>query len=236
MIEPRTLLIVLRQQLKALEDDIRDHLGEQPERDAELRADWQAARDSGRVAAAYPQWRDEEITQAAVHWVLACVFLRVIEDQSLVDRPWLSGATQALRELAQDRHDQYFRQHPLHSDRDYLIHCFEDAARLPALGGLFDRAHNPLWRIRPSGDGAMALLGLWRAVDPDRGTLRLDFSAGPASARTSAPGLEQGSADGVFAARGRLAEAAPTNRRLGRRQEAQHPPARAPNRSGQGAT
>jgi hypothetical protein len=176
MIDAANLLSALRRQLKALEDDIREHLDEQPALDAALRADWQAAGDANRVAAAYPQWRDEEITQAAVHWVLACGFLRFIEDNGLVDRPWLSGATGALRDLAQDRHEQYFRRHPLHSDRDYLRHCFEDAAALPALGGLFDRAHNPLWRIAPSGDGAMGLLGLWRAMDPDTGNLYHDFT------------------------------------------------------------
>jgi hypothetical protein len=175
VISAANLLSALRRQLKALEDDIREHLDEQPTLDATLRADWQAAGDANRVASAYPQWRDEEITQAAVHWVLACVFLRFIEDNGLVDRPWLSGATPALRDLAQDRHEQYFQHHPLHSDRDYLLQCFEDAAALPALGGLFDRAHNPLWRIAPSGDGAMAVLGLWQAVDPDTGEVRFDF-------------------------------------------------------------
>ncbi len=176
MIEGRLLLGGLRQLLTPLRDDLRDRIGEDAALEAGLRADWTQARDRGRTGAAYADWLEDEITQAAVHWVLACVFLRFIEDNGLVERPWLSGATRALRDLAQDRHEQYFRAHPLHSDRDYLLHCFEDAAALPALGGLFDRAHNPLWRIAPSGDGAMALLGLWRAVDPDTGALHHDFT------------------------------------------------------------
>ena len=176
MIEGRLLLGGLRQLLTPLRDDLRDRIGEDTALEAGLRADWTQARDRGRTGAAYADWLEDEITQAAVHWVLACVFLRFIEDNGLVERPWLSGATRALRDLAQDRHEQYFRAHPLHSDRDYLLHCFEDAAALPALGGLFDRAHNPLWRIAPSGDGAMALLGLWRAVDPDTGALHHDFT------------------------------------------------------------
>ena len=109
-------------------------------------------------------------------WVLACVYLRFIEDNVLCERPWLSGATQAQRNLAQDRYEQFFRARPLDSDEHYLRACFEEAARLPAMGGLFDPNHNPLWRIGATGDGAKALLDLWRAVDPDTGRVLFGFA------------------------------------------------------------
>ncbi len=177
MIDSRKLLDALRKVLKQVEDYAREHIDSQPDLEAGLRAEWQQARDSGRVGSSYHDWRDEEITQAAVHWVLACVYLRFIEDNGLCERPWLSGATRAQRDLAQDRYEQHFRARPLDSDEHYLRACFEDAARLPAMGGLFDRNHNPLWRIGATGDGAKALLDLLRAVDPDTGQVKFDFRA-----------------------------------------------------------
>ena len=37
------------------------------------------------------EWRDGEITQAAVAWVLACVFVRFLEDNGLIDQALISG-------------------------------------------------------------------------------------------------------------------------------------------------
>jgi len=176
MIDSRKLLDALRKLMTGLEQDLRERIDFQTGLETLLRGEWQQARDSGRVGSAYAQWQEEEVTQAAVHWVLACVFLRFIEDNGLCERPWLSGATKPQRDLAQDRHEQFFRAHPMESDREYLLDCFAEAARLPAMGGLFDPAHNPVWRLGPSGDGAMALLGFWRTVNPDTGEVLHDFT------------------------------------------------------------
>jgi len=181
VIDSRRLLDALRRLLRQLEDDLRQRIEARADLDARLRAEWQAARDTGRVGASFADWREEEITQAAAHWVLACVFLRFLEDNRLVERPYLSGATKTQRDLAQDRHEQFFRRRPTDSDREYLLACFEEVAALPALRGLFDPAHNPLWRLGLSGDGAMALLGFWRAVDPDTGQVLHDFTDLPPS-------------------------------------------------------
>nr|MCU0937378.1 hypothetical protein [Gammaproteobacteria bacterium] len=86
MIDSRKLLDTLRKVLKQIEDYAREHIDSQPDLEAGLRAEWQQARDSGRVGSSYHDWRDEEITQAAVHWVLACVYLRFIEDNGLCER------------------------------------------------------------------------------------------------------------------------------------------------------
>ncbi len=39
----------------------------------------------------FEEWRDGEITQAAVAWVLACVFVRFLEDNGLIDQALISG-------------------------------------------------------------------------------------------------------------------------------------------------
>lgn len=174
MIDAKALLTDLKRLLRTLETDIRDRVEGSPQEDG-LRADWQAARDAKRTAQTFAAWLDEEVTQAAVHWVLACVFLRFVEDNGLVERPWLSGPGERL-ELARDRHDSWIRANPTGEERDFLLDCFAEAAELPGLGALFDRRHNPLWRLPVSGDGAIALRGFWQKRDPDSGALLHDFT------------------------------------------------------------
>ncbi|GLR78913.1 BREX-2 system adenine-specific DNA-methyltransferase PglX (plasmid) [Azospirillum oryzae] len=181
MIDATALLKDLKRLLRALETDIRERVTGTA-LDAELRADWQAARDAKRTAQAYTAWLDEEVTQAAVHWVLGCVFLRFVEDNGLVDRPWLSGPGERL-EMARDRHEAWFRANPTGEERDFLLACFAEAAELPGLGALFDRRHNPLWRLPVSGDGAILLREFWQRRDPDSGVLVHDFTDGDLGTR-----------------------------------------------------
>ncbi|MEF8717024.1 MAG: hypothetical protein V5B44_04485 [Candidatus Accumulibacter necessarius] len=95
MIDAKVLLADLTRLLKRLEDDLRERAlspaSEVPELRAQLQAEWQAARDAERTAETFETWVDQVITQAGVHWLLSCVFLRFIEDNKLVDRPWLGG-------------------------------------------------------------------------------------------------------------------------------------------------
>lgn len=177
MIHAPQLLSDLTRQLKRLEDDLRARIAELPELDAALRAEWRAARDADRCAEPFESWADQVITQAGVHWLLSCVFLRFIEDNQLVDRPWLSGSPDSGRlALARDRHEAYFRAHPLESDRDYLLAAFREAGTLHGLQTFFDQAHNPVFRLGISGDAAMTLRQFWQAVDPASGALVHDFT------------------------------------------------------------
>ena len=177
MINAPRLLADLTRQLKRLEDDLRQRIGEQPDIDASLRAEWQTARDAKRCAETFESWADQVITQAGVHWLLSCVFLRFIEDNQLVDRPWLSGTPESGRlALARDRHEAYFRAHPLESDREYLLAAFREAGKLPGLHTFFDEAHNPVFRIGISGDAAMAMRQFWQQVNTDTGALVHDFT------------------------------------------------------------
>ncbi len=169
MIDARRLLADLQKLLKQLEADIRQRIDEQPVVIRELQAEWQQARDSKRISRTFFDWLEDAVTQAGVHWILATVFLRFLEDNGYLERPFLFGSAANSQALARDRHEVYFRANPSHSDREYLLASFAEASQLPGLKGLFDLRHNPLFRLGVSGDGAMALLGFWRKIDPDTG-------------------------------------------------------------------
>ncbi len=176
MINAAALLRDLKRLTTTIESDLRERLAATPDLDASLDKEWQAARNAGRMAATLHDFKEEAITQAAVHWLLMGVFIRFLEDNGLIDRPWLSAASPAHRALAQDRHESYFRAHPGDSDLEYLLAAYRDVGRLPGLGPLFDERQNPLFRLAVSGDGAMAIVGFWQKIDPDTGTLRHEFS------------------------------------------------------------
>ncbi len=175
MIDRLRLLGDLKPLLATLEDDLRARLGAHDELDAGWRAEYEAAREARRTGDAYAAWRDQQLTQVGVAWLLGCVFLRFLEDNALVDAPGLAGPGERL-EQAVERHLLYFREHPELSDREYLLSLFEAAAGLPGASEVFDPAHNPLWRLGPSGDGARALLDFWQQRDPDSGELIHDFT------------------------------------------------------------
>src|SRR3954466_3228488 len=115
-----TLLKDLRGQVAALEADLRERSETVEEYRSALKAEYVAARDAQRIAATYTAWRDERVTQIAVAWVLATVFVRFCEDNGLVESAWIAGPGERLRE-AEDRHNIHFQQHPEQNDRDWLI-------------------------------------------------------------------------------------------------------------------
>lgn len=177
MINAPQLLADLKRRLTGLEDDLRERINTLPDLKASLQAEWQAARDANRTAEPFETWADQVITQAGVHWLLSCVFLRFIEDNSLVNRPWIGGTPDSGRlNLARDRHEAYFREYPLKSDREYLLACFSEAGNLPGLHTFFDQAHNPVFRLGISGDAAMTLRQFWQQQDPNTGALLHDFT------------------------------------------------------------
>lgn len=175
MINPNQLLTDLQAQCRKLETDLRRQVDENTELNERLQADYQAARKAERTAATFNTWLDNEITQSAVAWILACAFVRFAEDNSLIRSPLLAGPGDNLRR-ARDAAREYFRSAPTDHDRHYLHHCFGQMAELPAVAGLFDRDHNPLFRFPPSPEGARDLLTFWQQVDPDSGELRHDFT------------------------------------------------------------
>lgn len=175
MIDARALTADLRRLVTRLEDDMRGHIDATPDLAARVRAEHSAAMKAGRTANDLDVWRDEQITFAAVAWVLACVFVRFCEDNALISQARLAGPGERLTH-AQDTTTHYFQQHPSHSDREYLLWVFEEAAALPGMRELLDRAHNPLHQLPPSVDGARELLAFWRSTDPQSAALVHDFN------------------------------------------------------------
>lgn len=168
------LLKDLKTQLGRLQDDLRQRASDVAEIDQALRAEYAAATRARRTADTFETWREDPITQAGVAWVLGTVFVRFLEDNGLIE-PRLSGVGDN-RRFALDRHAAYFQQHPLETDREYLLHVFHEVGQLPAGREIFDEHHNPLWRLTPSGDAVKDLVELWQRIDPGTGTVAHELS------------------------------------------------------------
>lgn len=162
--------------VKRLEDDLRKRCDAEPAVDAPLKAQYADAIAKKRTALTYKAWREEELTQIAVAWVLGCVFVRFLEDNELVETPKLSGPGARLQR-ARDEHEVFFRSLPQdNTDRGYLIEIFEEVGKLPGMREFFDKKHNPLWLAAPSGDACRELLQFWQKTDPKTGALLHDFT------------------------------------------------------------
>jgi hypothetical protein len=175
LIDAKRLLDDLKRLLRVLEGDLRERAGAVAEMNVTLQREHRAARDAGRTGEAFEVWREGMLTQAAVAWLLACVFVRFMEDNGLVEEAFLSGPGER-RSQAADRQILYFQQHPLESDRDYLYDVFRTAQKLPAVAKLFDEYHSPIWAYSISGDEAKGLIAFWRQVVPETGALVHDFT------------------------------------------------------------
>lgn len=171
------LLKDLQRQVKVLEEDLRERAGHE-EFDARLRGEWQAAKDAKRVARAYEVWLEDQVTQAAVAWVLGTVFVRFCEDNALVDEPWIAEAESGT-ERATDRQGEYYAKYPTHTARDWLLVAFRELGEASTVtAGLFDERYNPLWTITPSEEAARGLIGFWRMPGEGGKGVRHDFRDG----------------------------------------------------------
>ncbi|TIL48219.1 BREX-2 system adenine-specific DNA-methyltransferase PglX [Mesorhizobium sp.] len=174
MVDARRLLADLKKLRKKLEEDLRRHHNGSPGR-AAVEAEWREARETKRSADTFETFFGAAVDQAAVHWILALVFLRFLEDNLLLDRPLIAGPGERL-EVSQLRQRDWFRTRPEDSDVEYLLAVFAEVAHLPGLAGLFDPAHNPLFQLPISGDGAIALFDFFRQRSPETGELLHDFT------------------------------------------------------------
>lgn len=175
MIDAKKLLADLQARQKQLETDLRKQIGELPDLKARLEAEYKVAREAGRTADTFGTWRDHQVTQSAVAWLLACTFVRFAEDNGLLPTPRLSGPGDALRR-ARDAYSEFVRQNPTENQRHYLESVFDGLAEFPALRGLFGREHNPLFAMPLSYEAARDLLVFWQKTDPDSGKLIHDFT------------------------------------------------------------
>jgi hypothetical protein len=174
MVDAGRLLGDLKRLRRKLDQDLRRHHTASAGR-AAVEGEWREARETKRTADTFEPFFGAAVDQAAVHWILALIFLRFLEDNRLLDRPVIAGPGERL-ELAQLRQRDWFRIRPEDSDAEYLLAVFEEVSRLPGLAGLFDPAHNPLFRLPVSGDGAIALFDFFRQRSPETGELLHDFT------------------------------------------------------------
>ncbi len=175
MIDRTALLATLKPVVTDLEDSIRERALTTPEVEEHLEREHNKAVTAERTAMSLEEWREGEITQAAVAWVLACVFVRFLEDNRLIDQPLIAGPGQR-GAAALGHRSVYFQREPGHSDREYLESCFREVAAFPAVTALYDERHNPLWRLGPTADGARELRETFTRVDPETGELVHDFT------------------------------------------------------------
>ena len=183
MIQEQKLRQGLQKLLEGTITAIRERLTDEPSLEAKLRerhaAAVQAARTEGS-AKGYTAFADDQITQAAVHWLLGCVFVRFLEDNGWLDErntqvAWIAGPDERLA-LARGRRTLFLRPDPGLTDRDYVLHVFGEVAKLPGVSGLFDAKHNPLYVLQPTAQGAARIVEFFQRVDPDTNALVHDFT------------------------------------------------------------
>jgi hypothetical protein len=176
MIHSPQLLKELQKRVRLLEEDLRKLCEADPAVNAPLQKEYGVARAKGRTAMTFNAWREEELNQVAVAWILGCVFVRFLEDNGLIDVPRMAGPDSARMNRARDEQHLFFQQNPTASERDYLEQVFKTVGQLPAMKEFFDFRHNPLWKVGPTGDAVAALLEFLRKTDPDTGTIHHDFT------------------------------------------------------------
>lgn len=159
---------ILRPLVQLLIDDMRSRLNATPEEKASWRAQFDAAKKAERVGVAYDDWETEQLTQAAVGWVVATVFIRFIEDNELFGegRAYLSGYNAPLREAARYFERELYRRHPEQSYRGYIEECVNQLSTAEATKGLVDE-HAAIHIYTPTDDGARAIVEFWRGFNPD---------------------------------------------------------------------
>lgn len=173
MIDATALTTDARRLVLDVEDDLRSVLAA----DGELSGQWRhmhtAALRGNRTSADFASWRDEHITQVAVSWVLTTVFVRFLEDNDLITPRWFTGRG-SRRAEANDAEQAYFRSHPEHTAREWILQAVEHLKGLPATAQLVD-TKAMLHQIPLSGRMAERIIAFWRESDDD-GALMRDFS------------------------------------------------------------
>lgn len=175
MIDRAALLTDLKKQVTAAEADLNRQLRALPEVKSRLHDEWAQARKLNRTAATEASWLGERVTQVAVAWVLGTVFVRFCEDNRLIAEPYLTGPADDRRELAHARYDSYVETDPDPTYRGWLERAFAELGAGQAGKLLFDPAHNALYQIPLSHDGARELIEFWRTRD-EYGALVHDFT------------------------------------------------------------
>lgn len=176
MINSAALLADLKRQLKLLQADLRERADDPDDAWGQrLRDQHRTALERGRTGHAWVTWRDGEVDQAAVAWLLATTFIRFCEDNDLlvgardeagrpVPVPWIAGPG-VLLERALEHETAFFTRRPSANRRDWLQEAFAALAAQPAGRHLVDPRHSPVWNAHISAEAADALVAFWRTTD-----------------------------------------------------------------------
>jgi len=181
MINRSALLKDLQRELPKIEKDILAYSESREDLTAHLQDEYKKAKEAGRTAEHFVSWREAQITQAAVSWILTCVFVRFLEDNDLLAEPVLSGPVSNQRDenplqFAKERMVAYFNENPTHEEREYLFSLFEQLEKFLVIAELLDHRHNPLWQIPVSADGAKRLIDFFQKIDAASGEIVHDFT------------------------------------------------------------
>ncbi|WP_280447667.1 BREX-2 system adenine-specific DNA-methyltransferase PglX [Nocardia cyriacigeorgica] len=169
------LTAALKPQLTLLVDDMRERLNSDASKLEAWKATHRLAQEERRTATSWTDWSEDQLTQAAVGWLLTSVFVRFCEDNLLLGETavWIAGPTPLLRQRAVDAENAFYREHQDCSYREWLEESFDALRRNPATQALVDN-HAALNIIAPSSDAVQRLLEFWRQTD-DSGELVWSF-------------------------------------------------------------
>src|SRR5438093_11650381 len=131
VVEIETMLPELRALVRELAEDLLTRSTGDARIDTGLKEAFHQIEKGGRTAQVFEVWREDYLDQVAVAWVLACVFVRFLEDNHLIDECWLAGEGER-RKLAEDTHELFFRQYPHDTDREYFQHVFHEVGKISA--------------------------------------------------------------------------------------------------------
>src|SRR4051794_26788965 len=90
-LDAQGLLRDLQGLLRRVEEDLHRRERDDPATAEALGAKYAEQAQAERTGLAYAGWRDDYLTQVAAAWVLSGVFLRYVEDNGLVEHPWLAA-------------------------------------------------------------------------------------------------------------------------------------------------
>ncbi|MGK0716484.1 BREX-2 system adenine-specific DNA-methyltransferase PglX [Leucobacter sp. W1153] len=184
MIDSALLLSDLKRELKVIEADLRVRAENANDRwGVRLREEHAQAQRRDRTGLAWIAWRDGEVSQAAVAWIIATVFIRFAEDNDLlrgakksgqpVPLPWIAAPGDGL-ERAVENEQAFYALTPTSTSRHWLQEAFRTLADLPAGRPLVDPDHSAVWQAPISAEAADALLRFFRRTTPG-GELVHDF-------------------------------------------------------------
>ena len=170
--EQQTLTDALQPVVRELVDDMRARLAADSDKTAEWKATHAALKESQRTGATWADWQEDQLTQAAVGWVLTSVFVRFCEDNNLLGahQRWISGPDADGRRRAVDEQDRFFSANLDQSFRGYLQHAFAQLERSPAAEPLVGE-HAGIHIAEPSDDAAQRLVEFWRQADAETATV-----------------------------------------------------------------